>query len=672
MNLDLSQYRKIEAGDKHTTLEHASGNRLKIAHHGLSEEFKKKLEDLPVNMAKGGNYSKFSQKFDPNMGSKASKPSKPNNTPGMPASKTFTEPQDMGTDIPKVQLQEELNDKQLPDVVVSSLNRKAPPFGPLSSDESQHYPPCINPSCKSFGKSHPHCSCYGGNSEHSGVGAAGHFAGGGEVKKEYYCDANRMHRKGCKLYAEGSKDGPVESDSDKLEKVAQEVNSESQSLPEDNLQDISSSQAPAPLPVPTPASSPVNPNPEMAQEQDPVSSPDGEQPNTVQDDTQRAPSSSEDTMMPPAEQFQKYKSDHMQQMLNEQGNFQDELDSGKITPQHYFHLFGRDGTLGKIGSAFGLMLGGIGSGLTHQPNAALEIMQNEINNDLKAQELSSQNKQNFLKINQQGLLNQAQEAQMSQETKSKAYALSKMQMNYAALHSLVQNAAKLPPGSPQRQQADQQLAMLNQGVQNENFNIADRAATASALGQYLSGGGTGANTQLMKTGLMGPEGKEAGEDIEQKTYPGLGKSSIPLSGSDREQINSGLTFQRSLNNFINWTKSHSGDLNPKDAKFGQALAAQLQGQYRQVTHGGVYKAGEQDFINKIINDNPTAFFNKVRNIPSLQAVKADSANQFDQLVKGKGFPGYKEAQGGNGGGGGTMMSKSGRPMVQKNGKWIYQ
>lgn len=45
--------------------------------------------------------------------------------------------------------------------------------------------PCRNKSCKSYGKSHPHCQCY---------------ADGGDVQ---FCSEDRIHKKGCKYFAGG-------------------------------------------------------------------------------------------------------------------------------------------------------------------------------------------------------------------------------------------------------------------------------------------------------------------------------------------------------------------------------------------------------------------------------------------------------------------------------------
>ncbi len=57
--------------------------------------------------------------------------------------------------------------------------------------------PCQNPSCKSEGKPHPNCRCYGDVSSSSSA----HLAEGGEV--ESYCSSERAHKKECEYYKDG-------------------------------------------------------------------------------------------------------------------------------------------------------------------------------------------------------------------------------------------------------------------------------------------------------------------------------------------------------------------------------------------------------------------------------------------------------------------------------------
>lgn len=81
------------------------------------------------------------------------------------------------------------------DVVISHLQNQAaqPDFG--GRPEKPHYGPCLNSSCKSFGRPHPGCLCYNANGgEHVSFAHGGcvgdhlesceHFASGGQVEDQ--------------------------------------------------------------------------------------------------------------------------------------------------------------------------------------------------------------------------------------------------------------------------------------------------------------------------------------------------------------------------------------------------------------------------------------------------------------------------------------------------------
>ncbi len=56
--------------------------------------------------------------------------------------------------------------------------------------------PCMNPSCKSHGKPHPNCRCWGG------------FANGGKVSGRF-CDSDRAHKPGCEYFSGGGDVPPM-------------------------------------------------------------------------------------------------------------------------------------------------------------------------------------------------------------------------------------------------------------------------------------------------------------------------------------------------------------------------------------------------------------------------------------------------------------------------------
>lgn len=68
---------------------------------------------------------------------------------------------------------------------------------------------------------------------------------------------------------------------------------------------------------------------------------------------------------------------------------------GKIDPNRYWNS---KSTGGKIAASIGLLFGGIGAGLTKQPNAALEIMQNAIKQDIEAQMTDKSNEMSLYKV----------------------------------------------------------------------------------------------------------------------------------------------------------------------------------------------------------------------------------------------------------------------------------
>lgn len=717
MKLDLSKFKKAESDDKCTVLMHPSGHKIKIAHKGLSSDAMKNLDSIPVAKAMGGPMSQQHER-----GAKASKPSKSSNTmPGSPteAKNGFTEPDDMGTNIPKAQLQSELSQNEYPDVVIQALNKKAPPFGPLDSEPKQHYPPCINPSCKSYGRSHPNCRCYGGGG--GSVGEQGHFAKGGEVSKEYYCDNNRPHFKKCELYADG---GPVSqpppqnppqqpvtnqdqtnvaqesmrkafhfakgtppggvpemTDAEKLDQAAQEASAGSAPIPQSqpapvdpnspdnmvsNFNQDAQKMAPgsfspdAPQPQQDPQS--INPNPEIASQPDeapdrtPSSQPSGDAPQIPAPQT-------------PVQVAQNTKAT----LTDEAQKVQQDLDNGHIKPETYKDLFEKKDTLGKIGTIFGLLVGGMGSGLTHQPNALLGMMSKEISNDLDAQTKSAANRQNFMSIAQKGLMNKAAVTGQNIANQTNQRALAWSAQARTALHAQVQNAMNLPEGSTQRAQAMQALTILGQGIDKKESDIFSQAGLAQAMSESMggNGGGNGSNTKLMKSGMMGPAFKEVGEDTEQKTIPGIpGQATRPIEGKDRDQIQAMNVLSNKASDLMGFAKQHTGTLSPAQRAIGQQKADEMVNFYNQSLASGALTQGRLGWLDEQIKKNPTGLFTQLMgNNARLSEIKNSNDMRKNLLLKSYG---YNVPSGGSGGSSGGMTSKSGRPMIQKNGKWVYQ
>lgn len=88
--------------------------------------------------------------------------------------------------------------------------------------------------------------------------------------------------------------------------------------------------------------------------------------------------------------------DNFDKLEVERQKFATDVANHTIDPNKYV---GDMSTGGKFATAIGLILGGIGGGLTHQENPALKFLNNQIENDMKAQEANLGKSKNLLSMN---------------------------------------------------------------------------------------------------------------------------------------------------------------------------------------------------------------------------------------------------------------------------------
>lgn len=340
--------------------------------------------------------------------------------------------------------------------------------------------------------------------------------------------------------------------------------------------------------------------------------------------------------------------------------FQKDLDNGHITPKTYADLMPKD-TLGKVGTIFGMLLAGAGSGLTGQPNALLEMMNKQISNDLEAQKSSKSNAINLYKLNlehqlnegqlkkwvQEGKLSESQANLLKKEAEIKSTLFTQMQEGRIYLHHLVQTTNKLPVGSPQRQEAEQKLSMLYQKLNEQNSSLSDQAEAAGAL--YRQGyGQTGDLTQpeiqfQQHQAALRTSGNGAiADDLAARHMPGIpGQASVPLTQEDRSNLAGSQALVGSLQRLKEFAKNNPHPIKGSRADIeGRALAAQVQGDFRMATHGGVYKEGEQNFINQVVPGDPTSWSPFAHVTDKIDTVINETAARGDQFAKSKGFQGF--------------------------------
>lgn len=154
------------------------------------------------------------------------------------------------------------------------------------------------------------------------------------------------------------------------------------------------------------------------------------------------------------EEQQKYfatQQEKMNQYQQQYDQMSKSVASGEIDPSHYWH---EKSTGQKIGLAISMILGGIGAGLSHGPNQAMEVINKNIENDIESQKQNLGNKRSLLSQNLQAQGNllaatNATRLQMSAMAQGRLLQLAAESGNPIIAARAQQNAAKIAEGTMQ-------------------------------------------------------------------------------------------------------------------------------------------------------------------------------------------------------------------------------
>lgn len=528
------------------------------------------------------------------------------------------------------------------------------------------YPPCKNQACKSFGQPHPNCRCYGG------------MAKGGEV--EVFCASSRPHDEFCKFFADG---GPV----DEVPSVNLGAMSP-QELPQMPESAAPEQQAAAPAAEPAPQEQPFSLS-EMAPSVNPLAGlkeqgaesqaiPEekvpaaqvpanlGEEQAAKQSEAAAAaqgagggPAEAQKPQDAMSQYFaglkknltdqgtaiaagQKaieagykqiagaqqeaatliaaFKTDHdirVKELRDKSTALQKEVTDGKVDPNNYWDS---KSTAGKVGAAIALVLGGLGGGLNKSGhNMALDVINKAIDRDIDAQRTNIQQKNNAYKLNLDNL-----------QSENQAYAQTRLDLLSITQAKIAQQMAGIQ-GAQAKQQGAQLIAQIEQQKAGLEFQLgAEKTANGDQMAQYIR--------------YLHMTGDPRAEKYAAQYVPGIGMSMTnEIPQEVRKTLIEKTAALQEADKLIDFAKKHSGLLptSPENIALinqGKAMAFDVLNKFRTSTGQGVYKESQAEADRKLVDDNPTRFFNEYTTQPKYKVLRDSIERDLEALKKGYGLP----------------------------------
>lgn len=353
--------------------------------------------------------------------------------------------------------------------------------------------------------------------------------------------------------------------------------------------------------------------------------------------------------------------DSYQKLEQERQAHMQDIQEGMINPDKYWTGDSKTGEGGhsKVMSGIGMILAGFNP--TTAPNAAVNFLKYQMDKNIEAQKQNLGAKQNLLTANlrQFGNLRDATD-------------MTRIMQNDVAVHYL-QAAANKAQGGPNGLAA----AAANKAIgplQRESAQAHLQMALRQSMMKLSQGGQNGdpSNTAPAEqmVNMLNQYNPEMAKNLRERIVPGVGVSpDQPIPQDVRNQMIQRKNFDNMLQRYHAFAQQHSGSFNPSTVAEGKALAAELQGAYRNASNGGVFKEGEQKFIEKLIPDDPTQLLANFRTNPKIKELVTSNQAQLDQLKQGYGMPVQHQAPQSQIPDGSRGTYK-GTQVIRQNGKWV--
>lgn len=318
--------------------------------------------------------------------------------------------------------------------------------------------------------------------------------------------------------------------------------------------------------------------------------------------------------------------DHFNELDKERQALQADIQNGHIDPNKFWSGDENgNGGHSKIAAGIGMILAGFNP--TNSPNAAINFLKYQMDQNLEAQKQNLGSKQNLLSANLRQFGNLKDATEMTRIMQGDILTNELKTAEAKAATPMAKAAALNAQGQLQAQMAPifQQFALRRAMV-----GLANNGGDPSAVDHLLAYARI-ANPDMAK-------------EMEQRYIPGVGMGKVPVPESVRSQIVSAKTTNDLFNDSLQL--AHQPIPNPathpleyrKYVNTADTLRNQLIGSIKQQQHDGVYKPSEAEFLIKQIGDSPASVFRAVSSIPKIQELQKIKQQEYSNMLNTYGIP----------------------------------
>jgi hypothetical protein len=290
-----------------------------------------------------------------------------------------------------------------------------------------------------------------------------------------------------------------------------------------------------------------------------------------------------------------------------------DIEAGHIDPQAYW----KDHS--KLLAGIGMIIAGFNP--TGRPNAAIEMLNHQMDNNLQAQAKNLESKQNLLRANLQqfGNLRDA------------------MDMTRIMQHDLVTNelqAAAAKAANPLAKAAALKAAGELQVQVAPQFQ---QFAMRRALMNMSQNGQSGQIEQTL--GYLRMYNPEMAKEMETRYVPGVGMGTVPIPNEVRGQLVAHQKLNSSLQDLQQFVNTHSTIIpGTPDYNAGASKVMAVQQMIREGMLGTVYREGEKPLLDKMLNSNAAGFLKAFKTEPQLKELFRANSAAANTLKRSYGLP----------------------------------